>query len=603
MIRILFIFYFIQLNFNGISQNEKRYIKIYKEGNSFFNIGEFEKAINLYKKSIKLNPNFCDASFKLGISYKNLEHYLLYKNTFKNLREKDCSSYSDRINYELGEIYFYEGNSKLSLKFFKNINDTLKFLNLNSYLQNLSYTINYDNNKYIEIIRKDTLSNYIHQYSPFYDKIGKRLYYTSRKGIRLNDDEDIKYTSVQGYTFDTIQTPYTKINTSDNEGTVSLSDDGKLLVFTSCEMNFKRNTCDLYFIQKDKNSNWSPAKKMDERINSDYWDSQPYIYNNNILIFVSNRPGGLGGRDLWYSELNNGKWKKAKNLKDMNSKYDEISPTFFKGYLLFSSNRTNSFGGYDIFYSKYNSSGFEIYNIGSSINNYNDQTSISISDDIFFLTEEYRFNKTLKSNIILGKVEKENINVKDFVIFTVKDSEDNNIIDSELKMIQGADEKNIFSSFMNTYSIKRPVSDSIKFLAQSNGYFPEILKGPYKDSVDILLNRIKKQYVLKNIYFELDSYELSRDSKDILDVIILWLSKNDNMEIEIGGHTDDIGDDTYNLMLSEKRANSVYGYLLEKNKNLKNLSFKGYGNKKPISPGYNGPKNRRIEFRILERYP
>ena len=63
------------------------------------------------------------------------------------LQKKFSLSYSDRINYELGEIYFYEGNSKLSLKFFKNINDTLKFLNLNSYLQNLSYKIYYNNKK------------------------------------------------------------------------------------------------------------------------------------------------------------------------------------------------------------------------------------------------------------------------------------------------------------------------------------------------------------------------------------------------------------------------------------------------------------------------
>ena len=153
---------------------------------------------------------------------------------------------------------------------------------------------------------------------------------------------------------------------------------------------------------------------------------------------------------------------------------------------------------------------------------------------------------------------------------------------------------------MNTYLIKRPIPDSIKFLAQSNGYFPEIINGPFEDSVVVLLNRIKKQYVLENIYFELDSYELSTDSKNVLDIIILWLSKNDNIKIEIGGHTDDIGDDNYNLILSEKRANSVFRYLLEKNKNLKNLSFKGYGNRLPISSGYNGPKNRRIEFRILE---
>lgn len=596
---LLLIFYFIQLDFSGISQNEKRYIKIYKEGNSFFSIGEFEKAIDFYKKSIKLNPNYCNSYFKLGISYKNLENYSLYKNTFKNLREKDCLSFSDRINYELGEIYFYEGNSKLSLKFFKSINDTLKFLDLNSYLQNLNYEISYNNKKPIEVIRKDTLSTYVHQYSPFYDKFNQRLYYTSRKGIRLNDDEDIRYTSVQDFTFDSNQISYEKINTLDNEGTVSLSDDRKLLVFTSCEMNFKRNTCDLYFIQKNKNGTWSKVQKMDESVNSNYWDSQPYIYNN-ILIFVSNRPGGLGGRDLWYSELIDGKWNKAKNLKDINSKYDEISPTFYKGFLLFSSNRTNSFGGYDIFYSKYNSIGSQINNLGPSINNYNDQTSINISDKIFFLTEEYRFNKRTKSNIISGKVDKDNISLIKYIVVSIKDSESNNIVDSDLKMIQGTNEKKIYPSFMKTYLINRPIPDSIKFLAQSNGYFPEIINGPFEDSVVVLLNKIKKQYVLENIYFELDSYELSTDSKNVLDIIILWLSKNDNIKIEIGGHTDDIGDDNYNLILSEKRANSVFKYLLEKNKNLKNLSFKGYGNRVPISSGYNGPKNRRIEFRILE---
>ena len=68
----------------GHKKHEKRYIKIYKEGNSFFSIGEFEKAIDSYKKSIKLNPNYCNSYFKLGISYKNLENYSLYKNTFKN---------------------------------------------------------------------------------------------------------------------------------------------------------------------------------------------------------------------------------------------------------------------------------------------------------------------------------------------------------------------------------------------------------------------------------------------------------------------------------------------------------------------------------------
>ena len=125
--------------------------------------------------------------------------------------------------------------------------------------------------------------------------------------------------------------------------------------------------------------------------------------------------------------------------------------------------------------------------------------------------------------------------------------------------------KKVYPSFMNTYLIKRPISDSIKFLAQSNGYFPEIINGPFEDSVVVLLNRIKKQYVLENIYFELDSYELSTDSKNVLDIIILWLSiKNDNIKIEIGGHTDDIGDDNYNLILSEKEQTLSLGIYLKK---------------------------------------
>ena len=153
---------------------------------------------------------------------------------------------------------------------------------------------------------------------------------------------------------------------------------------------------------------------------------------------------------------------------------------------------------------------------------------------------------------------------------------------------------------MRTYSLKRPTSESIKFLVQSDGFFPKIISGPFEDTVDVLLKRIKKQYILENIYFELDSYELNDESKNILDIMILWLSKNDKIKIEIGGHTDDIGDNDYNLILSQNRANSVYKYLLEKNKNLKNLLYKGYGNRVPISSGYNGPKNRRIEFKILE---
>ena len=120
------------------------------------------------------------------------------------------------------------------------------------------------------------------------------------------------------------------------------------------------------------------------------------------------------------------------------------------------------------------------------------------------------------------------------------------------------------------------------------------------DTVVTLLKRMKDEFILENVYFDLDSYDLNIDSKQTLDIISLWLRNNSHYKIEIGGHTDRLGSEGYNLDLSEKRALSVYNYLLSKQEELSNLSYKGYGSTIPLRKNYEGPKNRRIEFKILK---
>ena len=116
------------------------------------------------------------------------------------------------------------------------------------------------------------------------------------------------------------------LNTENNEGSVTFSDDGKVLIFTSCKMNFKKNSCDL-FISYYSGSEWGVPVRLNERINSDYWDSQPHLHGDSLLLFVSNRPGGKGGRDIWYSRLGlDGNWSDANNYSNINSKFDDISP-------------------------------------------------------------------------------------------------------------------------------------------------------------------------------------------------------------------------------------------------------------------------------------
>ena len=86
------------------------------------------------------------------------------------------------------------------------------------------------------------------------------------------------------------------------------------MVFTSCEMDFKNNSCDIYYSQM-KDNLWSKPRKFDDNINSAFWDSQPFMYDGT-LYFVSNRPGGVGGRDIYYSVIKeDGSFSKALNFR------------------------------------------------------------------------------------------------------------------------------------------------------------------------------------------------------------------------------------------------------------------------------------------------
>ena len=137
------------------------------------------------------------------------------------------------------------------------------------------------------------------------------------------------------------------------------------------------------------------------------------------------------------------------------------------------------------------------------------------------------------------------------------------------------------------------------FLFNLRGYEPKIIKSKKLKTYSIvLMNRIKTYFVLENVYFDFDKYDLNAEVKKYLDIIHTWLLKNQNLIIEIGGHTDDVGGDEYNMNLSLKRAYSVYEYLTSKG-GVDNLSYRGYGNKKPLVDIVKNSKNRRIEFKIL----
>lgn len=584
---LIFLCVFNFISSQSYSQNYKKATKFYKEGNALYSIGDFDSAIDLFLKSLKSDPDFCPAIYKLGLSYKKINMFSDYKNWILVYNDKLCQQNKDDVSYYLGEFYFLSGNISESKKYFDSIDDTLKFISLSKYRSNINYYINNTNNQSISYIKNDSIDSWYYQYSPYFDKNTNKLFFTVREGGNLFDDENIITASLSNNNFTDFK-PYITLNSENNEGTPSFSDDGKFMVFTSCEMDFKNNSCDIYFSQM-KDNLWSKPRKFDDNINSAFWDSQPFMYDGT-LYFVSNRPGGVGGRDIYYSVIKeDGSFSKALNFREVNTKHEEVSPVVNDAIFYFSSNRDNSYGGYDIYLLDNNL----IFNLGSSVNSYLDETSIFLWGDNLLLTvEDIMSNK--KSQIIYGQISKKYEPLQVNKLIRTHDKETGEEIISDLFIINDGERKR----FSNQSKYNEDFYSNSSIIAESKGYFPSVIEDLSSDTIDIFMNRLDENIILKNIYFDFDSYELSSDSKKYLSIISQWLGNNNFKEIQISGHADNVGSDEYNYSLSEARAEAVVKFILSIDPTINNIYYKGFGNSVPLRPNYDGPENRRIEFKI-----
>lgn len=584
---LIFLCFFNFISSQSYSQNYKKATKFYKEGNALYSIGDFDSAIDLFLKSLKSDPDFCPAIYKLGLSYKRINMFSDYKNWLLVYNDKLCQQNKDDVSYYLGEFYFLSGNISESKKYFDSIDDTLKFISLSKYRSNINYYINNTNNQLIYYIKNDSINRWYYQYSPYFDQNVNKLFFTVREGGNLFDDENIVTASLSDNNFTDFK-PYITLNSENNEGTPSFSDDGKFMVFTSCEMDFKNNSCDIYYSQM-KDNLWSKPRKFDDNVNSAFWDSQPFMYDGT-LYFVSNRPGGVGGRDIYYSVIKeDGSFSKALNFREVNTKHEEVSPVVNDAIFYFSSNRDNSYGGYDIYLLDNNL----IFNLGSSVNSYLDETSIFIWGDNLLLTvEDIMSNK--KSQIIYGQISKKYEPLQVNKLVRTYDKETGEEIISDLFIIKDGERKR----FSNQSKYNEDFYTNSSIIAESKGYFPSVIEDLSSDTIDIFMSRLDENIILKNIYFDFDSYELSSDSKKYLSIISQWLGNNNFKEIQISGHADNVGSDEYNYSLSEARAEAVVKFILSIDPTIKNIYYKGFGNSVPIRPNYDGPENRRIEFKI-----
>jgi OmpA-OmpF porin, OOP family len=333
----------------------------------------------------------------------------------------------------------------------------------------------------------------------------------------------------------------------------------------------------------------------------------------------------MGQRDIWFSTMDDdGRWTKAQNLgRPVNSEYDQMSPFIHVNgrTLYFATNSLRGFGGYDIFFSEKDSTGWsEPRNIGSPINNHDDQFSLFITADGkkgYYSHEETKEDGYSYSKIYEVEIPEENWMKfrSNYVKGTVVDKATQEKLSAKVELIDLKSNKvvsQVSSDSLNgNYLMVLTQGAEYALYITKPGYLFKSLNFNYSEvtdfkpiEVNVELEKLKEgsAVILNNIFFDTDKYDLKEKSTAELLKVIRFLSDNPGVKIQINGHTDNIGTAEYNNQLSLKRATSVYQYLVDHGVDKKRLVSKGYGAEMPIADNNSEEGrtlNRRIEIKIV----
>jgi outer membrane protein OmpA-like peptidoglycan-associated protein len=618
-----------------LSTKSKKAIELYTSADNFRVRGQYDEALNLLLQAIEKDDKFVEAYYRLGVTYFSMRHYGKAKDNY----EKGLSLTSDLRKqkvfwYDLGELYLLTGEYEKAMKVLSAFvnNETMNkakvdrattfFKSAEFAMKNKANTSNFKLHPL-----SDTVNCFVLQYFPALTADQQQLIFTRRTGNGPNDDEDLvvsrkdengRWTSPESIS--------KNINTRLNEGTCTISADGRKLIFTSCTGRDGIGSCDLYETKKIGND-WTTPKNLGRNVNSAEWESQPSLSaDGRTLYFVSDRRSGLGRRDIWITTTDdNGQWTKAVNAgKQINSQYDEISPFIHANNrtLFFASNGLPGFGGYDLFFADKDSTVWtNPKNIGAPMNDNEDQFSLFITAD--GKKGYYSHEETLESGFSKSKIfemvipEENQIEYRsNYVKGIIRDKVDKNPLSAKIELINIR--KNRVESLVESDSI---TGEYLMVLTQGAEYALYVNKEAYlfksynfnysevTDFKPIIINidleKAKEGSVaiLNNIFFDVDKYDLKEKSVTELEKMIRFLSANPTVRVEIGGHTDNSGSADYNRQLSERRANSVFTFLSQNGIDKKRLIPKGYGPDRPIASNdteEGRSQNRRIEVRIIK---
>ncbi|MFC0655859.1 OmpA family protein [Mongoliitalea lutea] len=613
---------------------DSRAIKMHQEGDELAKRRMYDQAIEKYKASIQREGGFLESYIKWSrilFTQKKLDEAL----EVVNRGEARAGKASEQIQADIGWLKMYiflaQGAFEQAVTSF----DTVDKYLTPSFRSSREYIDQRARIAYVRLVLEnplditkerlpEPLNQFAMQYFPVLTADSKKILFTKRDGIKDFQKEDIfvSYLLDDGENWTKPAGISEIINTPYNEGTCTISADGNILIYTSCDAPDSFGSCDLYIAYR-VNGKWQRPGNMGKHVNSRFWDSQPSLSaDGRMLFFSSNRRGGYGGNDIWYTVRKaDGSWSEAKNLGGIiNTPKDEVSPFMYfnNEVLFFASNGHLGLGGLDIFLSRVIDGEFtEPENIGYPINDHRDQFSLFITAqrDYAYYTESTFQGQEIERSLLYRFKFPESVALGDKLIVTqgkVVNSKTGKAIDARLSLVSLSNDSTLYEfradgasgEFMMLY----PDKDFSGLYVEKEGYLPKIfnvdkdgLKN--KDNLEISLIPIAtgEEFVFENIFFDFDKHELKPESMSSLKRLYEFLITNPNANIYINGHTDNVGSTAYNEGLSLRRAEAVKDYLLGKGIKEGRAIPLGKGDREPIKPNdtaENRAFNRRITISI-----
>jgi outer membrane protein OmpA-like peptidoglycan-associated protein len=637
---------------------EKIFSKVYQDGKDEAltnSRGAYVQLIPIYIELYKQEPDNMNIAFKLGVCYLSSRSErasaITYFSKATTAVSADHKGSSDKEKHAPLIAWKFLGDAyHLDYQFDKAIEAYGKFINVMAENKNTDKVLLSATNRKIEMCKtgKSLVANPVKvkienlgatvnspygDYSMVLSADQNTLFFTSRRLESTGGQKDEEGNPMEDiYMSAKTKTGWSKatniggpINSEWHEATVGISPDGQMILI------YKDDNGDgnIYSTSLDGDV-WSAPVKLNDNINTKYWEPSAFISaDGRTLYFTSDKPGGLGGRDLYTSKLTaEGDWGVAVNMgPHINTPYDEDAPFIHPDgvTLSFGSNGHNTMGGFDIFTSLLSGDGTwsEPVNVGYPIN--------TTYDDIFFIISPDGRNAYFSSFREDGFGEKDNYmatfpgrkqtplalisgSVIDEAGMPAKNV-NITVTDNETGQVVGVyHTNNKTGKFL--FILTPGKNYNITYQSQGNLFYSENIEVPkdasyYELNVAVKLNPIVvgSKITLNNIFFDFDKATLRPLSNVELKNLVQLMKSNPTMKVEIAGHTDSKGDEAYNQKLSEERAQAVVNYLIAAGIDPNRMKAKGYGKKVPVSAnkkadGSDNPAgrqlNRRVELTITE---